>query len=93
MYGLIPLYGIEAQPIEDAATEGEALAGDDLPDGVDAEVLDSSVTGDPHFDTHLSVEVEVVFPDADSEDDLPPRGELFPRADNVSFLAVEAVDE
>lgn len=92
MYGLIPMYAVEAQPLEDAETEGKNLAREDLPDDVAAGVLDTSVTGDPHLDTHLSVEVEVVFPDADSEDDLPPRDELFPSAEGVSFLAVEEAE-
>jgi hypothetical protein len=91
MYGLIPMYGIIAQPIESAEYAAKQQVIHHLPDGVEAEILDVSTMGDPVMDDNLSVEVEVVFPEVDSESELPDRDVLFPTAEGVSFLAVEAV--
>lgn len=66
---------------------------EDLPEDVNAEVYDVIILGDWVNQSHLSVEVEVVFPDVDSEEELPDRDELFPTAEVVSFLAVEEVEE
>lgn len=79
-------------PVDDAAREAKDLARDDLPGDIEYELLDAQVMGDPHRDEYLSVEVEVCFPGVDSESALPDRSALFPRADGVSYLAIDAVD-
>jgi len=92
VYGLIPMYGILAQPVDDAAYFARQQVRHHIPEEVEYDILDTHVSGDPIIDTNLSVEVEVVFPDVDTKGELPHRDNLFPTAEGVSVLAVEHAD-
>jgi len=87
------MYGIIAQPVDDAAYSARQQVHHHMPDEIDYNILDTSVIGDPLINDTLSVEVEVIFPNLDSEDELPSREELFPTSEEVSFLAVDEIEE
>lgn len=93
MYGLAAMYGIIAQPADDAAYSARQQVHHYIPDEIEYKIVDTTVLGDPTIDDDLSVEVEVIFPSVDSEDELPSREDIFPTAEGVSFFAVDEIED
>lgn len=93
MFGLVPLYGIPTkETTKEVMVDAKLRADNEVPTSIGHEIVGVTVMGDIN-DSHVSVEVEVVFPHIEDESELPPRYELFPSAEVVSALVVTAIDK